>query len=86
MSIHERVFQLAGACNSYHWGRVGRESLAARLCAQTPGTGFEIKDGEPDSEMWFGDYPDFPARKRDTNELLRDVLAQKGGAAWAQGH
>lgn len=24
--------------------------------------------------MWFGDYPDFPARKLDTGELLKDVL------------
>lgn len=71
---HQLVFQLSGTCNSYPWGRVGKESLAAQLCEKTPGTGFEIKDDQPYSEMWFGDYPDFPARKLDTGELLKDVL------------
>lgn len=68
------VFQLSGTCNNYPWGKTGKESLAARLCAQTPGNKFEIQDDEPYSEMWFGDYPDFPARKLDTGELLKDVL------------
>ena len=71
-----RVFQLAGACNNYSWGRMGRLSLAARLCEQTPGTGFVVYDSKPYSEMWFGDYPDYPARRLATGELLQDVLAR----------
>ncbi|KAG7285044.1 hypothetical protein NEMBOFW57_009664 [Staphylotrichum longicolle] len=35
---------------------------------------FEIKDDEFYSEMWFGDYPDFPARVLKTGELLKDAL------------
>ena len=69
-----RVFQLSGTCNNYDWGRKGNKSLAAQLCARTPGTGFEIKDDEVYSEMWFGDYPDFPARVLETGEPLKDVL------------
>ncbi|RYO96735.1 hypothetical protein DL765_011505 [Monosporascus sp. GIB2] len=76
MSSHQRVFQLSGSCNNYPWGKVGKESLAARLCEKTPGTDFQIKEGEHYSEMWFGDYPDYPARKLDTGELLKDVLQQ----------
>ncbi|KAI1082527.1 mannose-6-phosphate isomerase [Whalleya microplaca] len=72
----ERVFQLSGTCNSYPWGKKGKQSLAAQLCAQTPGTDFQIKDDEFYSEMWFGDYPDFPARKLDTGEPLAEVLRQ----------
>ncbi|KAI1385146.1 mannose-6-phosphate isomerase [Hypoxylon trugodes] len=68
------VFQLSGTCNNYPWGKKGKQSLAAQLCAQTPGIDFQIKDDEFYSEMWFGDYPDFPARKLDTGELLADVL------------
>ncbi|OTB12461.1 hypothetical protein K445DRAFT_320895 [Daldinia sp. EC12] len=68
------VFQLSGSCNNYPWGKKGKQSLAAQLCAQTPGTGFHIKDDEFYSEMWFGDYPDFPARKLDTGEPLAEVL------------
>ena len=84
MAPHDLVFQLTGTCNSYPWGKVGRSSLAARLCAQTPpgpeseSDKFAIDDDMPYSEMWFGDYPDFPARRRDTGEALGDVLARHG--------
>lgn len=70
----QRVFQLSGTCNNYPWGKKGNQSLAAQLCARTPGTDFKIKDDEFYSEMWFGDYPDFPARVLETGELLADVL------------
>ncbi|KAI1767180.1 mannose-6-phosphate isomerase [Hypoxylon sp. FL1150] len=72
----ERVFQLSGTCNNYPWGKKGKQSLAAQLCAKTPGTDFHIDDDKFYSEMWFGDYPDFPARKLDTGEPLADVLQQ----------
>ncbi|KAH6638552.1 RmlC-like cupin domain-containing protein [Truncatella angustata] len=68
------VFQLSGTCNNYPWGKKGSQSLAAQLCVRTPGINFDIKDDEYYSEMWFGDYPDFPARKLDTGELLKDVI------------
>ncbi|KAI3394022.1 hypothetical protein diail_3286 [Diaporthe ilicicola] len=70
----QRVFQLSGTCNNYPWGKKGRKSLAAQLCARTPGTEFKIEDEQYYSEMWFGDYPDFPARVLETGELLADVL------------
>ncbi|KIK63482.1 hypothetical protein GYMLUDRAFT_57671 [Collybiopsis luxurians FD-317 M1] len=70
----ELVFQLSGSCNNYPWGKKGKESLAAKLCAQTPGTDFEINDEEVYSEMWFGDYPDYPARRLSDGQLLKDVL------------
>lgn len=70
----QRVFQLSGTCNNYPWGKKGKQSLAAQLCARTPGTDFKIQDEQYYSEMWFGDYPDFPARVLETGELLADVL------------
>ncbi|CAN8105547.1 unnamed protein product [Discula destructiva] len=70
----QRVFQLSGTCNNYPWGRKGQKSLAAQLCARTPGTDFKIDDDEFYSEMWFGDYPDFPAHVLETGELLAEVL------------
>ncbi|KAJ1324202.1 mannose-6-phosphate isomerase [Microdochium nivale] len=73
------VFQLLGTCNNYPWGKKGRDSLAARLCEKTPGTDFSIKDDEYYSEMWFGDYDDFPARKLETGEPLKDVIAGNKG-------
>ncbi|KAI1400952.1 mannose-6-phosphate isomerase [Hypoxylon fuscum] len=71
---HDLVFQLSGTCNNYPWGKKGKQSLAAQLCAKTPGIDFHINDDEFYSEMWFGDYPDFPARKLSTGEVLADVL------------
>ncbi|KAL2127049.1 hypothetical protein VTI74DRAFT_11427 [Chaetomium olivicolor] len=68
-----RVFQLTGSCNNYPWGKQGQQSLAAQLCKKTD-KNFEIKDEEYYSEMWFGDYPDFPARVLKTGEPLKDVL------------
>ncbi|KAK4038072.1 RmlC-like cupin domain-containing protein [Parachaetomium inaequale] len=69
----DRVFQLSGSCNSYPWGKQGQDSLAAQLCKKTV-EDFQIKDNECYSEMWFGDYPDFPARVLKTGDLLKDVL------------
>ncbi|KAI0547763.1 RmlC-like cupin domain-containing protein [Xylaria curta] len=68
------VFQLAGTCNEYPWGKKGSDSLAARLCEKTPGSGFKIDPEKYYSEMWFGDYPDFPGRKLETGEPLANVL------------
>ncbi|KUI59126.1 Mannose-6-phosphate isomerase [Cytospora mali] len=70
----QRVFQLSGTCNNYPWGRKGKQSLAAQLCAKTPGLDFKIEDDQFYSEMWFGDYPDFPARVLETGELLADAI------------
>ncbi|GAB1318015.1 hypothetical protein MFIFM68171_08225 [Madurella fahalii] len=69
----DRVFQLSGSCNNYPWGKQGQQSLAAQLCKKTDPS-FQIKDDEFYSEMWFGDYPDYPARVLKTGELLKDVL------------
>lgn len=69
-----KVFQLSGSCNNYPWGKKGSQSLAAQFCSKTPGTDCQIKEDEPYSEMWFGDYPDFPARIAKTGELLKDAL------------
>ncbi len=71
-----RVFRLTGTCNNYPWGKKGKESLAARLHKKSPGTGFEIKESEPYSEMWFGDYPDYPARVLETQVPLAELISR----------
>ncbi|KAK4204594.1 RmlC-like cupin domain-containing protein [Triangularia verruculosa] len=73
MTRTDRVFQLVGSCNNYPWGKQGAESLAVRLHKKSDKQ-FEIKNDEFYSELWFGDYPDFPARVLETGELLQDVL------------
>ncbi|KAK4663957.1 uncharacterized protein QC763_501390 [Podospora pseudopauciseta] len=73
MTRTDRVFQLVGSCNNYPWGKQGEKSLAVQLHKKTD-PNFEIKNDEFYSELWFGDYPDFPARVLETGELLQDVL------------
>ena len=68
-----RVFRLEGTCNNYPWGKKGRDSLVARI-AEKSSKDFVIQDDKPYSEIWFGDYPDFPARVHATGELLKDTL------------
>ncbi|KAL7927538.1 RmlC-like cupin domain-containing protein [Trichoderma austrokoningii] len=74
MASVSRLFQLSGTCNNYPWGKKGNQSLAAKLCKKTPGTDFVIDDDEFYSEMWFGDYPDFPARDLEKGQALGDLL------------
>lgn len=48
----EKVLQLKCNCNSYPWGRTGRQSLAATLCEKTPGTDFTLDEKSPYAEMY----------------------------------
>lgn len=70
----DSVIQLKCSCNNYPWGKVGHDSLAARLCAATPGTDFKISDDTEYAEMWFGTYPDTPSYVLSSGENLQDVL------------
>ncbi|KAL8827091.1 MAG: hypothetical protein Q9170_007154 [Blastenia crenularia] len=68
------VFQLQCSCNNYPWGKKGKESLSATLCAKTPNTGFQIEDDKEYAEMWMGDYPVLPAKDLKTGEELHKIV------------
>lgn len=81
----EPVYKLRCSCNQYPWGKQGKQSLSAQLCAKTPGwddpsggtkpaTDFKIDDGKMYSEMWMGTYPVLPSYVADSGEDLQDVL------------
>lgn len=77
----EPFYQLRCSCNSYPWGKQGSKSLAAQLCAKTPGWGgdskdtdFQIDESKPYAEMWMGTYPVLPSYVASTGEDLQDVL------------
>ena len=76
-------YQLKCGCNSYPWGKQGSSSLAAKLCAQTPGyapndaapkTPFKIDENTPYAEMWMGTYPTLPSYVASTDEPLQAVI------------
>ncbi|KAM3527699.1 hypothetical protein MY4038_006203 [Beauveria bassiana] len=90
MGTVSRIFPFGGTCNNYEWGRKGSKSLAARLCAASPETDFKIDEEKRYSEMWFGDYPNFPGRlgngrplgdalREHKNELLGEHSVGKWG-------
>lgn len=68
------VLQLKCYCNNYPTGDYGSKSIAARLCAKTPGTDFKIDENKPYAEMWMGTYPKLPSYVLETGEDLQDVL------------
>lgn len=70
----DSVIQLRCECNNYPWGKVGKDSLAARLCSQTPNTDFKLEEDKNYAEMWMGTYPATPSYVLKTGELLQDVL------------
>jgi len=70
----EKVLQLKCGCNEYPWGKQGSKSLAASLCAKTPGTDFKIDENTPYAEMWMGTYPDLPSYVLETGEDLQKVI------------
>lgn len=53
------VIQIKASCNEYPWGKVGKDSLAAKLCEKTPGWGgkgpnekFQLDETKPYAEMY----------------------------------
>ncbi|KAL3473399.1 mannose-6-phosphate isomerase, class I [Aspergillus californicus] len=70
--ITDYAVQLKCGVKHDPWGKQGRESLAARLWAQTTGSG--ISDDETYSEMWMGTYPTVPAKVLCTGETLEHYL------------
>lgn len=72
--MSESVIQLKCDCNNYPWGKTGKDSLAARLAANIPGTDFQLKNDQDYAEMWMGTYPELPSYVLKTGENLQDVL------------
>ena len=70
----DSVIQLRCDCNNFPWGKVGENSLAARLCSKTPGTSFKLEKDQNYAEMWMGTYPELPSYVLNTGENLQDVL------------
>lgn len=81
----QKVLQLKCNCNTYPWGKTGSKSLAATLCAKTPGTDFKIDEQSPYAEMWMGTYPDLPSYVLESGEDLQDVLDKNAKDLIGQG-
>lgn len=77
----QAVYELKCSCNQYPWGKLGKDSLSATLCAKQPGwngdgpqTDFTIDQGTSYAEMWMGTYPALPSYVKATGEDLQQVI------------
>lgn len=68
------LLRLQCGCNSYEWGKVGKESAAARYAAATPSKEFSIQESKPYAELWMGTHPSNPSKDLETGRTLLDMV------------
>lgn len=68
------LIRLQCGVNSYDWGKVGQQSLAAKYAATTAGPDFSIEAERPYAELWMGTHPSLPSRDVATDRTLLDLV------------
>ncbi|KAH7351070.1 RmlC-like cupin domain-containing protein [Rhexocercosporidium sp. MPI-PUGE-AT-0058] len=68
------IIQLECQCNNYPWGKKGKESLAAKYAAATPGGSFKLDETKEYAEQWMGTYPTTPSLILSSGEDLQKHL------------
>ncbi|KAK2625813.1 hypothetical protein QTJ16_005125 [Diplocarpon rosae] len=68
------IIQLECQCNNYPWGKKGKESLAARYAAATPGGHFKLDESKEYAEQWMGTYPTTPSLILSSRQDLQEHL------------
>ncbi|TVY29721.1 Mannose-6-phosphate isomerase, partial [Lachnellula hyalina] len=68
------LIRLQCGVNSYDWGKVGKESAAAKFAAATPADNFSIQEEKPYAELWMGTHPSNPSKDVATKRTLLDLV------------
>ncbi|MCJ1254658.1 Mannose-6-phosphate isomerase [Lignoscripta atroalba] len=68
------LIRLQCGVNSYEWGKVGKESAAAKYGAATPSDDFSIEEEKPYAELWMGTHPSLPSKDLETKRTLLDLV------------
>ncbi|KAL8776271.1 MAG: hypothetical protein Q9213_008333 [Squamulea squamosa] len=68
------LIQLQCGVNSYDWGKVGKDSAAARYAVATESNNFSIEDEKPYAELWMGTHPSLPSKDVETQRSLLDLV------------
>ncbi|KAI9812894.1 MAG: Mannose-6-phosphate isomerase [Pycnora praestabilis] len=68
------LMRLQCGVNSYDWGKVGKESAAAKFASATPSNDFSIEEEKPYAELWMGTHPSLPSRDLETQRTLLDMV------------
>ncbi|KIW63321.1 mannose-6-phosphate isomerase, class I [Phialophora macrospora] len=69
------LIRLQCGCNSYDWGKKGKDSAAARYAAATPSDSFSVQDDKPYAELWMGTHPSLPSKDLYTGRSLLDLVS-----------
>ncbi|KAF2757617.1 mannose-6-phosphate isomeras-like protein [Pseudovirgaria hyperparasitica] len=76
MPLPVPLIRLQCGVNSYEWGKIGKDSAAARFAAATPSSDFSVKDDKPYAELWMGTHPSNPSKSLDTQRSLLDLVQE----------
>ncbi|KAK4508566.1 hypothetical protein PRZ48_002305 [Zasmidium cellare] len=68
------LLRLQCGCNSYEWGKIGKDSAAARYASATPSSDFSIQQDKPYAELWMGTHPSNPSKDVTTGRTLLDLV------------
>ncbi|KAI7573039.1 Mannose-6-phosphate, partial [Hortaea werneckii] len=68
------LLRLQCGCNSYEWGKLGKDSAAARFASATPQSDFSIQNDKPYAELWMGTHPSNPSKDLTTGRTLLDLV------------
>ncbi|CCG82227.1 Mannose-6-phosphate isomerase [Taphrina deformans PYCC 5710] len=74
MVLPAPLFQLQCEVNEYEWGKIGKDSKAARFALSTEEAKFDLKDDKPYAELWMGTHSSAPSRVLPSQTLLSQVL------------
>ncbi|KAF2087349.1 mannose-6-phosphate isomerase [Saccharata proteae CBS 121410] len=68
------LIRLQCGVNSYDWGKVGKESAAAKYAVATPSNDLSIEEDKPYAELWMGTHPSLPSKDVETQRTLLDLV------------
>ncbi|KAL8677828.1 MAG: hypothetical protein Q9186_005773 [Xanthomendoza sp. 1 TL-2023] len=68
------LIQLECGVNSYEWGKVGKDSAAAKYAAATESSKFSIENEKPYAELWMGTHPSLPSKDVETQRSLLELV------------
>ncbi|KAJ4321932.1 Mannose-6-phosphate isomerase [Neodidymelliopsis sp. IMI 364377] len=70
------LIRLQCGVNSYDWGKVGKDSAAAKFHAATAAEDFSIQEDKPYAELWMGTHPSLPSKDLETQRSLLDLVEE----------
>ncbi|KAF1945926.1 mannose-6-phosphate isomeras-like protein [Clathrospora elynae] len=69
------LIRLECGVNSYDWGKIGKDSAAAKFHAATA-SDFSIQEEKPYAELWMGTHPSLPSKDLETQRTLLDLVQE----------